>query len=451
MAQRSKKAASKASHSRSNSTEIPVVTGPNMDSLGFLAMENNVPGLSHVILQKLNMKSYDDYRSAMEGKKLCTDFGIRSYFEMFQKMEDTFKFCVECKKLPGSLSDPKSLRRCKRCHNVYYCGSECQRANWPIHKKVCKKLKLVALDRLVEWLIFTGDIPFPTSSWTKRIQDVKGWEDWFLMQEGLEEKLHSIMTGRYMNILWANAGKPKPDEAELVESVKRVTTDFVSRPATIGLGMYAFGLDPYAKPVTVHVVGASHVETLNARVTDYDELSRMFPKHQGIEVVMVGVDVVDGPIMRPPLVAFGPRGRVYLSSYKGLYHDFWELQVETQQAARPDIVVGFHPGFHACHDLMESWLPTLLLLRDYKISSLFTVYSEQEMKNSLKILMELEAQITGCGPNPFASLKPEQAYSNPNKPPVYCNSHYIMFYGLSGATDEPDVGEIDEEEMEETN
>lgn len=32
------------------------------------------------------------------------------------------------------------------------------------------------------------------------------------------------------------------------------------------------------------------------------------------------------------------------------------------------------PGFHACPDLMESWLPTLLLLRDYRIPSLFTVY-----------------------------------------------------------------------------
>ncbi|XP_077172160.1 putative protein MSS51 homolog, mitochondrial isoform X2 [Paroedura picta] len=428
--------------SKNSLTGSPVVKGPNMDSLGFLAMDSNVPGLSQVILQKLNMKSYDEYRSAMEGKKPSVEFGIRSYFEMFQKMEDTFKFCAECKQLPESLPNPKSLRRCKRCQNVYYCSSECQRANWPVHKKFCKKLKLAAIDRLMEWLTFTGDIPFLTTSWTKRIQDVRLWEDWFSMQEDLDEKLGSILNGRYMNILWANAAKPKPDEAELVESVKRVTTDFVSRPASIGLGLLMFRIDPYAKPIVVHVVGASHVETLNARVTDYDELSRMFPKHQGIEVAMVGVDVVDGPIMRPPLVAFGPRERVYLSSYKGLYHDFWESQVETQQASRPDLVVGFHPGFHACPDLMESWLPTLLLLRDYNIPSLFTVYSEEELKYSLKILMELEMQITGCGANPFASLKPEQAYSNPNKPPVYCNSHYFSFCGLSGSPDgEPEGDE----------
>uniref|UniRef100_A0A8C0EQL0 MSS51 mitochondrial translational activator n=1 Tax=Bubo bubo TaxID=30461 RepID=A0A8C0EQL0_BUBBB len=128
----------------------PAARAPDVDSLGFQAMDSNVPGLSHVILQKLNMKTYEDY------KKSGSDFGIRTYFDMFQKMEDTFKFCAECKKLPDALPDPKSLRRCKRCQNVYYCGVACQRANWPLHKKFCKKLKLVALDRLVEWLVFTG-------------------------------------------------------------------------------------------------------------------------------------------------------------------------------------------------------------------------------------------------------------------------------------------------------
>ncbi|XP_057263947.1 putative protein MSS51 homolog, mitochondrial isoform X2 [Pezoporus wallicus] len=405
-----------------NPAKEPEARAPDVDSLGFQAMDRNVPGLSHVILQKLNMKSYEDYKSAMDGRKSGSDFGIRTYFEMFQKMEDTFKFCAECRKLPSALPDPKSLRRCKRCQNVYYCGVACQRANWPLHKKFCKKLKLVALDRLVEWLVFT-------ETWTKSPWDVEGWEDWFSMQEQLEEKLGAILAGRYMTLLWANAGKPRPEDRELHESIRRLVTDFYSRPLTIGLGLRLFSLEPLAKTLTVHVVGASHVETLNARLTDYDELTRMFPGHRGMEVVMVGVDVVDGPIMRPPLATPAPRGSVYLSSYKGLYHDFWESHVETKLAARPDLVVGFHPGFHACPDLLAGWLPTLLLLRDYRLPVLFTVYSEQELKSSLQLLVELEMHIMGYATNPFASLRPEQVYSSPNKAPVYCSSYYIALLG----------------------
>ncbi|XP_068099600.1 putative protein MSS51 homolog, mitochondrial isoform X2 [Hyperolius riggenbachi] len=408
------------------------------DSLGFMAMDSNVPGLSSVILQKLNMKSLEEYRSAVEGNSLATNFGIRTYMEMFQKMEDTYKFCVQCKKIPSLLPEQRGMRRCK--------SSECSRENWPIHKKFCRKLKLAAIDRLVEWLIFTGDIPFPTAPWTKTISNIKSWDDWFSMQENLEVKLDQIMAGRYMGILWSNCGKPKPENPEIRESIKRLTTDFFTRPVTIGFAINAFRADPFSAPITVHVVGASHIETLNIRATDYDELAKMFPGNQGLEVVMVGPEVVNGPVMRPPLTAFGPRGKVYLSGYKALYHIFWETLVESQRAARPDLVVGFHPGFHASQGLTEGWLPTLLLLRDYDIPCLFTVYSEQELKYSLQILAELETKVIGSGPFPFASQKPEQVQSDPNKPPVSSNAYFLLFKGATWQDAETDMGELDLED-----
>lgn len=69
--------------------------------------------------------------------------------------------------------------------------------------------------------------------------------------------------------------------------------------------------------------------------------------------------------------------------------------------------------------------------------------SEQELKASLQILVELETHITGYAANPFASLRPEQVYSSPNKAPVYCSSYYITLLGpatsvgeLEGGSDE---------------
>ncbi|KZT64965.1 hypothetical protein DAEQUDRAFT_565047 [Daedalea quercina L-15889] len=41
--------------------------------------------------------------------------------------------CVLCGKKTGS--------RCKQCMSVFYCGPDCQRADWPHHKHGCRSLQ----------------------------------------------------------------------------------------------------------------------------------------------------------------------------------------------------------------------------------------------------------------------------------------------------------------------
>ena len=169
------------------------------------------------------------------------------------------------------------------------------------------------------------------------------------MQGDLTPRLDAILSGTNMEKLWQNASRPRPDDSDLHQSLWRIQSEFLSRILSVGMAVQQFGLDPYAKPLTIHIAGVSHNETMGARLTDYDELNNMFPGHQGIEIVMVGPEVVDGPIVRPPLRSFGPRQSVYISAFKGLYHQFWEDMIEKEEAAKPDLVVGFHPGMYIQH------------------------------------------------------------------------------------------------------
>ena len=189
-----------------------------------------------------------------------------------------------------------------------------------------------------------GDLPFPTEEWSKSAAEVTNWDDWLPMQGDLTPRLDAILSGANMAALWDNASRTRPDDADLRQSLWRLQSEFLSRVLTVGMAVQHFGLDPHAKPLTIHVAGASHNETMRASLTDYDELNHMFPGHQGIQIVMVGPEVVDGPIVRSPLSGFGPRQKVFISAYKGLYHQFWEELVEEEEAAKPDLVVGFHPG-----------------------------------------------------------------------------------------------------------
>uniref|UniRef100_F6SZR1 Annexin A7 n=1 Tax=Monodelphis domestica TaxID=13616 RepID=F6SZR1_MONDO len=422
-------------------TPAPPASGPSIHTLGFLSLERNVPGLSQVILQKLNLKSYEEYKAVVNGGIPGPGFGISSLSDMFQRLEDTFQFCARCRVLPDQLPVSEVLRRCKRCRNVYYCGRECQRADWPLHRKVCWELGLVAVDRLLEWLVVTGDFSLPSGPWPWPPGAVRDWDTWFSMWGShLDTMLDSALGSHAMSTLWDSVGRPRPDPESLRGSLRRLLTDTLSQPLTLGLGLRAL-VGNNGKPggTTVHVVGASHVETFLSSRGAYEEFAHMVPGHIGLHVTLVGVDLAEEAPPQDASPSPSSPGKIQLSSYRGLYHDFWEEKIETGRAVWPDLVVGFHPGFHADQDLMAGWLPTLLLLRDYAIPTMFTVYSQQELTASLHILGQLEARVVAYGENPFASLKPEQAYSNPNKPPVYCSAYYILFRGSCHQSDEEDA------------
>lgn len=160
----------------------------------------------------------------------------------------------------------------------------------------------------------------------------------------LESTLNALLGSHAMTMLWASLGRPRPDPDVLHGSLKRLMTDVLSRPLTLGLGIRTLAIDVgKTGGSTLHVVGASHVETFLIRSGDYDELGYMFPENLGFRVIMVGVDVSADLLQSSSSLPLEP-GTVQLSGHRALYHDFWEEQIETGNLAHPDLVAAFHPG-----------------------------------------------------------------------------------------------------------
>lgn len=190
-----------------------------------------------------------------------------------------------------------------------------------------------------------GDFVLPSGPWPSLSEDIQDWDTWFSMRGlQLESTLNAVLGSHAMTMLWASLQRPQPDPDVLHGSLKRLITDVLSRPLTLGLGLRTLAID-VAKTggSTLHVVGASHVETFLIHSGDYDELGYMFPEHLGFHVIMVGVDVGTNLLQSSPTLPLEP-GTIQLSGHRALYHDFWEEQIETGNLARPDLVAAFHPG-----------------------------------------------------------------------------------------------------------
>jgi len=62
------------------------------------------------------------------------DFGPEWYYD--PKRNEEKMFCWNCTKRDETL---KGFKKCSRCKEARYCSRECQKENWPEHKKSCAR------------------------------------------------------------------------------------------------------------------------------------------------------------------------------------------------------------------------------------------------------------------------------------------------------------------------
>ena len=120
--------------------------------------------------------------------------------------------------------------------------------------------------------------------------------------------------------------------------------------------------------------------------------------------------------------------RCKLTAWDGLYHDFWDKYINRKRVEEPDIVIGIHPGLHA-DGVYEYWEPTLELLLDKEIVTVFTVLSEEEYQMTLQALDALFCKYLHKGKNAFASNHVKQTIHDADL--MWASNMYVIIFKVN--------------------
>ena len=87
----------------------------------------------------------------------CADMSIPC-FQCFDGMRpfDLF-FCQRCR-FQCKVCNKTSTNNCAKCHSVQYCSKQCQLADWPNHKRLCRDIKSGRVPIHYRYPATTGDL-----------------------------------------------------------------------------------------------------------------------------------------------------------------------------------------------------------------------------------------------------------------------------------------------------
>jgi len=263
--------------------------------------------------------------------------------------------------------------------------------------------------------------------WSKKTAEVSSWADWWEMHQEIEAMLTKQAT--HITKWWEYIDKPYPGDQEILESLKRLLSGVLTHPITIGKV-----IDQYTpkrkkdKPKSIHLMGTDRPEATMIYAGFFTEILAANPINP-IKLTLVSPDPANKQLAND----CGPKSpmlinqRCKLTAWDGFYHDFWQKWIKTRKVETPDIAMGIHPGLHA-EGVWEFWEPTIDLLLEENILTVFTVFNKEEFHASVRRLDGMYCRYKYKGPNQFAS---DHVKQTPHDPDVSwtSNRYLIVFQG----------------------
>jgi len=287
------------------------------------------------------------------------------------------------------------------------------------------------IDQVIECFPNTlpEDLPKVLSKikWTKSANEVQTWVDWWQMHDKVLKSL--AKQAELIGAWWDFTGRPHPGDQAILDSLQRLVSGVLTHPITIGKVINTYSPKRKKdKPKSLHLMGTDRPEATMIYAGFFTEILAANPLNP-IKLTLVSPDPANQQLAQdcPPKAPMLINQNCKLTAWDGLYHDFWQKFIKTKKVERPDIAMGIHPGLHA-EGVFEFWEPTLDLLLEEGITTVFTVFNQEEFDKSLVRLDGMFAKYLFKGPNPMASKHVKQT---PHNPEVFwaSNGFLIVFRG----------------------
>jgi len=301
----------------------------------------------------------------------------------------------------------------------------------PITEQNKHKLKNEKIDQIVE--CFPGALPkdlpqlLAKGKWGKPSSQVTNWKEWWEVHPQIEKLLKDqcVLVQKW----WKFIDRAYPGDDEILESFKRIVTGIITHPLTIGKSITDnSGKRPSNKAKSIHLVGTDRPEATMIYSGFFNEILAVVTQNP-VKITLVSPDPANKQLAQdcPPSAPMLIHQRCKLTAWDGLYHDFWDSFVEKKKVELPDVVLGIHPGLHA-EGVYEFWEPTLELLLDKEVVTVFTFFSKEEYEASLQRLDNLFVNYITKGFNPFGSAHMKQTPHNPEEM-WGSNLYHLIFKG----------------------
>ncbi|XP_020286368.1 uncharacterized protein LOC109855998 isoform X2 [Pseudomyrmex gracilis] len=204
-----------------------------------------------------------------------------------------------------------------------------------------------------------------------------------------------------------------------------------TKPLTIIHGIQMLKYNPQKKSLVFHVIARNTTDMWC--LPCWEIILHLLPNIKSLRFILIGPDRTS--LNHKLNLCNTCKQQKKKISVEWLDKSFGDY-VEETAFKKPDLIIGFHPGFPRCDiegnkNIRNKWVPSIQILAKQNCPLILTCYSEYEAKldvENINLTLGKNIDYLYCERNPFAGYRPYRESDDESQFPVYFENYYLLVY-----------------------